>query len=117
MLQAARLSRALRGMATSRTEPEAFFLDVYFNAHPITNPQAKEKPKPSNALVPTSIAYSGGQRDYTVNMGEEVRKELRPRSVRQRRLGLARFTRQNTPSHSGMGVERRAAMSYLAGNP
>ncbi|KAI0722592.1 hypothetical protein C8Q76DRAFT_615436 [Earliella scabrosa] len=60
----------------SRTEPEAFFLDVYFNAHPITNPQAKEKPKPSNALVPTSIAYSGGQRDYTVNMGEEFATRL-----------------------------------------
>ncbi|KAI0751135.1 hypothetical protein C8Q80DRAFT_554820 [Daedaleopsis nitida] len=60
----------------SRTEPEAFFLDVYFNAHPVTNPNAKEKPKPSNALVPTSISYAGGQRDFTVNMGLEYATRL-----------------------------------------
>lgn len=57
---------------TSRTEPEAFFLDVYFNAQPITTPDAKERPKHSNALVPTSIAYAGGQRDFAVDMGSEV---------------------------------------------
>ena len=57
----------------SRTEPHAFFLDVYFNAHPVSNSSAKEKPKPSNALVPTSLAYAGGQRDFAVNMGSEVR--------------------------------------------
>ncbi|EIW61349.1 uncharacterized protein TRAVEDRAFT_117295 [Trametes versicolor FP-101664 SS1] len=55
----------------SRTEPEAFFLDVYFNAQPITTPDAKERPKHSNALVPTSIAYAGGQRDFAVDMGSE----------------------------------------------
>ena len=77
MLQALQSCR----VRAERDGYEAFFLDVYFKARPITSSQAKEKPKPSNALVPTSIAYSGGQRDYTVNMGEEVRKELRPRSV------------------------------------
>ena len=58
---------------TSRTAPPVFTLDVYFNAQPITGPNVKEKPKPSNALVPTSIAYAGGQREYAVNMGPEVR--------------------------------------------
>ncbi|RPD66817.1 hypothetical protein L226DRAFT_453413 [Lentinus tigrinus ALCF2SS1-7] len=60
----------------SRTEPRAFFLDVYFNAHVVTSPNAKEKPKPSNALVPTSIAYSGGWKDFTVDMGLEYATRL-----------------------------------------
>lgn len=65
-------SPALKTVRGSRTEPEAFFLDIYFNAHPVGSTHAKDKPKPSNALVPTSIAYSGGQRDFAVNMGLEV---------------------------------------------
>ncbi|KAI9064886.1 hypothetical protein FKP32DRAFT_1675270 [Trametes sanguinea] len=56
---------------TSRTEPQAFFLDIYFNAQPITSPDAKERPKHSNALVPTSIAYDGGQRDFQIDMGAD----------------------------------------------
>lgn len=56
----------------SRTQPEAFSLDVYFNAYPVTQPNNKEKPKPTNALVPTVIAYAGGQMDFSVNMGKEV---------------------------------------------
>ncbi|KAI0638542.1 hypothetical protein C8Q77DRAFT_1154166 [Trametes polyzona] len=60
----------------SRTEPEAFFLDLYFNAQPITSPDAKERPKHSNALVPTSIAYAGGQRDFVVDMGMEYATRL-----------------------------------------
>ncbi|KAI0371605.1 hypothetical protein BV20DRAFT_1035231 [Pilatotrama ljubarskyi] len=55
----------------SRTEPSAFFLDVYFNAQPIVSPDAKERPKHSNALVPTSIAYAGGQSDFAIDMGSE----------------------------------------------
>ncbi|KAI0355348.1 hypothetical protein OH77DRAFT_1504193 [Trametes cingulata] len=55
----------------SRTEPSAFFLDVYFNAQPIVSPEAKERPKHSNALVPTSIAYAGGQQDFAVDMGSD----------------------------------------------
>ncbi|KAI0650389.1 hypothetical protein C8Q79DRAFT_902719 [Trametes meyenii] len=55
----------------SQTAPPGFFLDVYFNAQPISSPDAKERPKHSNALVPTSIAYSGGQRDFIVDMGLE----------------------------------------------
>ncbi|PIL37469.1 hypothetical protein GSI_01163 [Ganoderma sinense ZZ0214-1] len=60
----------------SRTEPDAFLLDIFFNAHPVTGPNSKEKPKPSNALVPTSIAYAGGQRDFAVNMGAEYATRL-----------------------------------------
>ncbi|KAH9927088.1 uncharacterized protein BXZ73DRAFT_49012 [Epithele typhae] len=60
----------------SRTEPQEFFLQVYFNAHPVANPNATEKPKPSNVLVPTSLAYTGGQRDFVVNMGPESATRL-----------------------------------------
>ncbi|KAL7282662.1 hypothetical protein ACG7TL_004135 [Trametes sanguinea] len=56
---------------TSRTEPQAFFLNIYFNAQPITSADAKERPKHSNALVPTSIAYDGGQRDFQIDMGAD----------------------------------------------
>ncbi|KAI0920982.1 hypothetical protein AcV7_002972 [Taiwanofungus camphoratus] len=60
----------------SRTQPEAFSLDVYFNAYPVTQPNNKEKPKPTNALVPTVIAYAGGQMDFSVNMGKEYATRL-----------------------------------------
>lgn len=55
-----------------RTEPEAFFLEVYFNAHPTVSPDGKEKPKPTNALVPTVIAYAGGRMSFSVNMSRGV---------------------------------------------
>jgi hypothetical protein len=54
------------------TEPDAFVLDVFFNAHPIGG-DSKQKPKATNALVPTSIAYAGGCVDFRVDMGSEVR--------------------------------------------
>jgi hypothetical protein len=54
----------------SRTEPEAFFLDLFFNAH--STPDGKQKQKAANALVPSVIAYAGGQMDFTVDMGTEV---------------------------------------------
>ncbi|KAJ7693853.1 hypothetical protein B0H17DRAFT_1058481 [Mycena rosella] len=57
------------------TEPDAFFLDVFFNAHP-TSPEAKDKQRAANALVPTSIAYAGGQVDFTVDMGTEYATRL-----------------------------------------
>lgn len=57
----------------SRTEPEAFFLDVFFNAHPIhSTSDGKQKQKAANALVPSVIAYAGGQMDFTVDMGADV---------------------------------------------
>lgn len=57
----------------SRTEPEAFFIELLFNAHPTSQSDVKEKPRVANALVPTLIAYAGGQVDFTVDMGAEVR--------------------------------------------
>ncbi|KAG1877575.1 hypothetical protein F4604DRAFT_1758254 [Suillus subluteus] len=49
----------------ARTEPEAFFLDVYFNAHPVGSPvDAKQKLKAPNALMPTVIPYAGGIVEY-----------------------------------------------------
>ncbi|KAG2343653.1 hypothetical protein BDR05DRAFT_1059541 [Suillus weaverae] len=61
----------------ARTEPEAFFLDVYFNAHPVGSPvDAKQKLKAPNALMPTVIPYAGGIVEYTVNMGSEFATRL-----------------------------------------
>ncbi|KAJ7126453.1 hypothetical protein C8R43DRAFT_1211992 [Mycena crocata] len=56
------------------TEPNAFFLDVFFNAQP-TSVEFKDK-RPANALVPTSIAYAGGQVDFSVDMGTEYTTRL-----------------------------------------
>jgi hypothetical protein len=58
-----------------QTEPEAFFLDVYFNAYSIQpqNQDSQEKRVVKNALAPTRIAYGGGQNEFTVDMGAEVR--------------------------------------------
>jgi hypothetical protein len=53
------------------TEPEAFVLDIYFNAHPIAS-DSKQKQKATNALVPTSLAYTGGFAEFPVDMGAEV---------------------------------------------
>src|ERR1700727_1888169 len=57
----------------SSTEPGAFFLDVFFNAHSL-HLESKDKQRAPNALVPTVIAYAGGQTDFMVDMGVEVRK-------------------------------------------
>jgi len=57
------------------TEPDAFFLDVFFNALPIqpTNTNGQDpQDKRKNVLVPTRIAYAGGQSDFIVDMGPEV---------------------------------------------
>jgi hypothetical protein len=55
----------------SSTKPDAFFLDVFFNAQ-ASQTEPKDKSRPPNALVPTVIAYAGGQMDFTVDMGPEV---------------------------------------------
>lgn len=55
------------------TEPESFFLEVFFNALPIRpSSDSKDKQRATNALVPTLIAYAGGQVEFTVDMGTEV---------------------------------------------
>jgi hypothetical protein len=68
------LSSSLTGFVdyARETEPDAFVLDLFFNAHPIGG-DSKQKPKATNALVPTSIAYAGGCVDFRVDMGNEVR--------------------------------------------
>ncbi|KAH9955114.1 hypothetical protein BGW80DRAFT_1476506 [Lactifluus volemus] len=60
----------------SVTEPEAFVLDIFFNAHPIFSDPTKQKQKATNVLVPTSIAYAGGYADFPVDMGTEVASRL-----------------------------------------
>ncbi|PSR93814.1 hypothetical protein PHLCEN_2v4709 [Hermanssonia centrifuga] len=60
----------------SRTEPEAFFAEVYFNAQILPSARSKERPKPVNALVPTVIAYAGGRMDFAVNMSPEFATRL-----------------------------------------
>ncbi|KAH7923670.1 hypothetical protein BV22DRAFT_1015011 [Leucogyrophana mollusca] len=64
---------------TARTEPDAFFLDVYFSAHPIhpaTQADAKQKQKAPNALIPTVIAHAGGDVEYVVDMGADFATRL-----------------------------------------
>ncbi|KAI6127400.1 hypothetical protein EDD16DRAFT_1552754 [Pisolithus croceorrhizus] len=51
----------------ARTEPEAFFMDVYFNAYPLqlsSQMDGKPKLKVPNALMPTVIPYAGGQAEF-----------------------------------------------------
>ncbi|KAG5652096.1 hypothetical protein H0H81_006316 [Sphagnurus paluster] len=60
----------------AKTEPEAFYLELFLNAHPIPQADTKEKPRPANALIPTVIAYAGGQVDFTVDMGSDYATRL-----------------------------------------
>ncbi|KIY52304.1 hypothetical protein FISHEDRAFT_28041, partial [Fistulina hepatica ATCC 64428] len=57
------------------TEPDSFFLDVYFNALPIRR-DSKDKQHAPNALIPTTIAYAGGQAEFTVDIGTEYTTRL-----------------------------------------
>lgn len=73
--------RSIAHLFSSHTRPDAFFVDVYFNAHPIRpipQTESKDKQRAPNALVPTVIAYAGGQVDFTVDMGTEVRDYISP---------------------------------------
>ncbi|KAF8559444.1 hypothetical protein OG21DRAFT_1503348 [Imleria badia] len=61
----------------ARTEPDSFFIDVYFNAHPVPGSQdGKHKLKAPNALIPTVIAYSGGQTEFAIDMGADFGTRL-----------------------------------------
>jgi hypothetical protein len=62
---------SIRSPIHRETEPDAFYLDVLFNTQPLT-PNAKEKQRAPNALVPSQIVYTGGQMDFTVDLGTEV---------------------------------------------
>lgn len=53
-------------------------MDVYFNAHSIPGSQdGKHKLKAPNALIPTVIAYSGGQTEFAIDMGTDARVHAR----------------------------------------
>ncbi|KAJ4479146.1 hypothetical protein J3R30DRAFT_3882194 [Lentinula aciculospora] len=59
------------------TEPDSFLLDVFFNAQLVQlSSESKEKQRATNALVPTTIAYAGGQVDFTVDLGTEYATRL-----------------------------------------
>ncbi|KAG6845449.1 hypothetical protein H0H87_009357 [Tephrocybe sp. NHM501043] len=61
----------------AETDPESFYIDVFLNAHPIPQADAKERPRVPNALVRTLIAYAGGQVDFAVDMGPEAQHATR----------------------------------------
>jgi hypothetical protein len=50
------------------TKPNAFFLDVFFNAF-VAQPESRDKQRAPNALVPSVVAYAGGQMEFKVDMG------------------------------------------------
>ena len=56
----------------SETEPQAFLLHLYFSAYRVARVDSREKPKPTNALTPTTLAYAGGEMEFAVPMGNEV---------------------------------------------
>ncbi|KAM6496130.1 hypothetical protein JOM56_008836, partial [Amanita muscaria] len=58
------------------TEPDAFLLQVFFNAQPLNPQQQKDKQRAVNALIPSLIAYSGGQTDFTVDLSAEYATRL-----------------------------------------
>ncbi|KAL0580747.1 hypothetical protein V5O48_001305 [Marasmius crinis-equi] len=60
----------------AKTEPESFYLDVFFNALPLKSADSKEKQRAPNALVPTSVAYAGGQAEFTMDLGTEYTTRL-----------------------------------------
>ncbi|KAH9833677.1 uncharacterized protein C8Q71DRAFT_712127 [Rhodofomes roseus] len=60
----------------SETEPQAFLLHLYFSAYRVARPDSKEKPKPTNALAPTALAYAGGEMEFAVPMGNEYATRL-----------------------------------------
>ncbi|KAF8897862.1 hypothetical protein BD779DRAFT_1667776 [Infundibulicybe gibba] len=76
----------------AETQPEAFFVDIYFNAHPLNPssiPDSKDKQRAPNALVPSVIAYAGGLLDFTVDMGTEYATRLMIVKGKFERLSMA----------------------------
>ncbi|KAJ2917473.1 hypothetical protein MD484_g2906, partial [Candolleomyces efflorescens] len=59
----------------SETEPEAFALDIFFHVQ-YTGPTEQTAKRAANALVPTSLAYAGGQMDFAVDMGPDYATRL-----------------------------------------
>ncbi|KAG6841858.1 hypothetical protein C0991_006266 [Blastosporella zonata] len=73
----------------AETDPKAFYLDLFLNAHPIPQADAKDRPRVPNALVPTLIAYAGGQVDFAVDMGPEYATRLMILKGKFNRLSIA----------------------------
>lgn len=48
------------------------YLDVYCNAQPVAVENGKPRAKPTNALMSTTIAYTGGREDFAIDGGSEV---------------------------------------------
>ncbi|KAF9037810.1 hypothetical protein BDZ89DRAFT_1061396 [Hymenopellis radicata] len=59
----------------AQTEPDAFYLDIFFNAMPGPLVTVVDKDK-RNALVPTSIVYTGGTVDFPMDMGTDYSTRL-----------------------------------------
>jgi len=59
----------------SVTSPDAFYLDVFFNAQSVRG-DGKDRQRPANALMRTSISYAGGLMDFAVDMGSEYATRL-----------------------------------------
>ena len=55
-----------------RTEPAAFYLDVYFNILPMMPADPALRPKPTNELVRSVLPYAGDCAEFAVDMTIEV---------------------------------------------
>ncbi|KAH6914765.1 hypothetical protein BKA70DRAFT_1093863 [Coprinopsis sp. MPI-PUGE-AT-0042] len=89
----------------AETQPEAFFLNIYFNAQPLHPNVDKEKQRAPNALIPTSIAYAGGQMEFPMDMGSEYATRLMIIKGNFEVLSLAIYGRVVSP-------EQEAASTY-----
>ncbi|KAK7049721.1 hypothetical protein VNI00_005752 [Paramarasmius palmivorus] len=93
---------------TARTEPESFYLDVFFNAQALKPAESKEKQRAPNALVPTSIAYAGGQAEFTVDLGTEYATRLMIVKGKFDAISFAIYgeivTEVQSSANSGLGI-------------
>ena len=53
------------------TDPGHLLLKLFFNAQRVSG-HSNSKAKPSNALLSTNLAYTGGQRSYPIPWNEQV---------------------------------------------
>ncbi|KZT42990.1 hypothetical protein SISSUDRAFT_800120 [Sistotremastrum suecicum HHB10207 ss-3] len=59
----------------AQTEPSNFFLQIYFTAQTVAV-NSSERPKTSNVLSPTSLAYDGGETEYPLDWNAELSTRL-----------------------------------------
>ena len=65
-------SLAIKRRRNRRTEPAAFYLNVYFNILPMMPTDLALRPKPTNELVHSVLPYSGDRTEFIVDMTIEV---------------------------------------------